>query len=113
MEKKVYAKSEIKEKNARENKNNKDNVITEIQNIEHLIQVKDRFRKGRNLSFLKGREEKKKETDYREKKRKRREKRKKSVDFRYRNRVVSISNQARRTSKQRAESKRKKYEKIC
>ena len=34
------------------------------------------------------------------KKRKRREKRKKSVDFKDRNRVISISNQARRTSKQ-------------
>ena len=33
---------------------------------------------------------------------------KKSVDFRYRNRVISISNQARRTSKRRAERKRKK-----
>ena len=39
---------------------------------------------------------------------KRREKRKKSVDFKDRNRVISISNQARRTSKRRAESKRKK-----
>ena len=31
-----------------------------------------------------------------------------SVDFKDRNRVISISNQARRTSKRRAESKRKK-----
>ena len=33
---------------------------------------------------------------------------KKSVDFKDRNRVISISNQARRTSKRRAERKRKK-----
>ena len=38
----------------------------------------------------------KKETDYREKKRKRREKSKKSVDFKDRNRVISISNQRKR-----------------
>ena len=37
-----------------------------------------------------------KETDYREKKRKRREKSKKSVDFKDRNRVISISNQRKR-----------------
>ena len=83
-------------------------VQAEIQNIEHLIQVKDRFRKGRDLSFLKGREEKAKRNRLQRKKRKRREKRKKSVDFKDRNRVISISNQARRTSKRRAESKRKK-----
>ena len=79
--------------------------MTEIKNIEHLIQVKDRSRKGRDLSFLKEREEKggEKETDYREKKRKRRKKRKKSVDFKDRNRVISISNQARQTSKRKAE----------
>ena len=44
-------------------------VQAEIQNIEHLIQVKDRFRKGRDLSFLKGREEKGKKKPITEKKR--------------------------------------------
>ena len=44
-------------------------VQAEIQNIEHLIQVKDRFRKGRDLSFLKGREEKAKKKPITEKKR--------------------------------------------
>ena len=43
--------------------------MTEIKNIEHLIQVKDRFRKGRNLSFLKEREEKGRKKPITEKKR--------------------------------------------
>ena len=47
--------------------------------------------------FFKGKRRKgEKETDYREKKRKRRKKRKKSVDFKDRNRVISISNQRKR-----------------
>ena len=38
-------------------------------NIEHLIQVKDRSRKGRDLSFLKEREEKGRKKPITEKKR--------------------------------------------
>ena len=52
-------------------------VQAEIQNIEHLIQVKDRFRKGRNLSFLKGREEKAKKKPFTEKKEKKKGKQEK------------------------------------
>ena len=53
--------------------------MTEIKNIEHLIQVKDRSRKGRDLSFLKEREEKAKKKPITEKKREKEGKKEKNL----------------------------------